>query len=130
MNTQISEASPDSWALTDSCRLLANALVNPQNNGAQDKLCLMLQTQLINLEIALREPIPEHRKNMGIPLDDGLFDYTDAEPEELCDQCSALNFALLTLHDKRIKEILAFVLCERFEMLRCALYADSEELAA
>lgn len=118
--------SPDSWTLTDRCRLLANALVNPQNDDAQDKLCLMLQTQLINLEIALRQPVPEHRQNMGIPLDDGLFDYTEAEPEELCDQCSALNFALLTLHDKRIKEILAFVLCERFEMLRCSLYASGE----
>lgn len=124
------ETPPDSWTLTDSCRLLANALVNPQNNGAQDRLSLMLQTQLVKLEIALRQPIPEHRKNMGIPYDDGVFDYTEAEPEELCDQCSALNFALLTLHDKRIKEILAFVLCESFEMLRCALYTYSEELAA
>ena len=128
--TLTNETSPDSWTLTDRCRLLANALVNPQNRAAQDQLCMMLHNQLEILEVALSEPIPEHRKNLGIPKDDGLFDYADSEPDELCDQCMALNFTLMTLHDRKIKEIIAYILWERFEMLRCSLYSSSEELDA
>ncbi|PBI78178.1 hypothetical protein A9993_24045 [Rahnella victoriana] len=65
-----------------------------------------------------------------MPLDDGLYDYADLEPDELCDQCMALNFTLMTLHDRKIKEIIAYILWERFEMLRCSLYSSSEEVAA
>ncbi|WP_095922336.1 hypothetical protein [Rahnella victoriana] len=128
--TNNSETSPDSWTLTDRCRLLAHALVNPQNKGAQDRLCVMLQNQLECLEATLSLPVPEHRKDLGIPLDDGLYDYADLEPDELCDQCMALNFTLMTLHDRKIKEIIAYILWERFEMLRCSLYSLSEEIAA
>jgi len=123
------ETSPDSWTLTDRCRLLANALVNPQNRGSQDRLCIMLQNELEYLEATLSQPIPEHRKNLGIPMDDGLFDYADLEPDELCDQCMALNFTLMTLHDRKIKEIITYILWERFEMLRCSLYASGEVVA-
>ena len=129
MTTHTDETSPDSWTLTDRCRLLANALVNPQNKGSQDRLCIMLHNQLECLEATLSQPLPGHRKNLGIPVDDGLFDYADLEPDELCDQCMALNFTLMTLHDKKIKEIIAFILWERFEMLRCSLYASTEEAA-
>ncbi|MCR9001974.1 hypothetical protein [Rahnella perminowiae] len=127
--TDTNNTSPDSWTLTDRCRLLANALVNPQNKGAQDRLCMMLHNQLECLEASLSQPIPEHRKDLGIPLDDGLFDYAELEPDELCDQCMALNFTLMTLQDRKIKEIIAFILWERFEMLRCSLYASTEEAA-
>jgi hypothetical protein len=123
------ETFPDSWTINDRCRLLANAMVNPINRGAQDKLCVMLQSELETLEVALSEPIPEHRKNLGIPKDDGLFDYAVPEPDELSEQCMALNFTLMTLHDRKIKEIIAYILWERFEMLRCALYASGEVIA-
>ena len=123
------ETSPDSWTLPDRCRLRANALVNPQNRGSQDRLCIMLQNELEYLEATLSQPIPEHRKNLGIPMDDGLFDYADLEPDELCDQCMALNFTLMTLHDRKIKEIITYILWERFEMLRCSLYASGEVIA-
>ena len=123
------DTSPDSWTLTDRCRLLANALVNPQNRASQDRLCIMLHNELECLEASLSQPIPEHRKDLGIPLDDGLFDYADLEPDELCDQCIALNFTLMTLHDRKIKEIIAYILWERFEMLRCSLYASGEVAA-
>lgn len=128
-NSLYADTSPDSWTLTDRCRLLANALVNPQNRGSQDLLCIMLQNELEYLEATLSQPIPEHRKNLGIPMDDGLFDYADLEPDELCDQCTALNFTLMTLHDRKIKEIITYILWERFEMLRCALYASGEVIA-
>ncbi|MBU9823710.1 hypothetical protein [Rahnella perminowiae] len=127
--TDTNNTSPDSWTLTDRCRLLANALVNPQNKGAQDRLCMMLHNQLECLEASLSQPTPEHRKDLGIPLDDGLFDYAELEPDELCEQCMALNFTLMTLQDRKIKEIIAFILWERFEMLRCSLYASTEEAA-
>jgi hypothetical protein len=127
--TDTNGTSPDSWTLTDRCRLLANALVNPQNRASQDRLCIMLHNQLECLEASLSQPIPEHRKDLGIPLDDGLFDYADLEPDELCDQCIALNFTLMTLHDRKIKEIIAYILWERFEMLRCSLYASGEVAA-
>ena len=127
--TIIAKISPDSWTLTDRCRLLANALVNPQNRGSQDRLCVMLHNQLECLEASLLLPVPEHRKDLGIPLDDGLFDYADLEPDELCEQCIALNFTLMTLHDRKIKEIIAYILWERFEMLRCSLYASGEVAA-
>lgn len=127
MHKVLSLIPPDSWVLTDRCRLLANALVNPQNRGVEDKLCLLLRNHLESLEMALMQPIPEHRKNMGIPCEDGLFDYTELEPDELCDQCMALNFAFMTLHDGKIKEIIAYILWERFEMLRCALYVSTAE---
>ena len=89
----------------------------------------MMQHQLENLEAALLQPVPEHRKNLDMPDDDGLFDYTELEPTEICDQCMALNYALMTLHDRKIKEIIAFILWERFEMLRCSLYTPCEEAA-
>ena len=127
MKNSTSDVIPDSWSITDSCRLIANAMINPQNSGAQKTLSLMMQHQLENLEVALMQPVPEHRKQFEIPADDGLFDYTELEPSELCDQCMALNYALMTLHDKKIKEILAFILWERFEMLRSALYTNCEE---
>lgn len=126
--TTTQDTPQDAWSLTDSCRLLANAMVNPTNRGTQDQLCLMLQTQLESLEATLSEPTPEHRKNLGIPKDDGLFDYADLDPDELCDQCMALNYALMNLRDRKIKEILSFILWERCEMLRSSLYAASEEI--
>lgn len=130
MNTnETSDTVHDSWSITDSCRLIANAMINPQNSGAQNILSLMLQHQLENLEAALMQPVPEHRKHPEMPADDGLFDYTGLEPSELCDQCMALNYALMTLHDRKIKEILAFILWERFEMLRSSLYTTCEEAA-
>ena len=130
MNTnQTSDTLQDSWSITDSCRLIANAMINPQNSRAQNILSLMMQHQLENLEAALLQPVPEHRKNLDMPDDDGLFDYTELEPTEICDQCMALNYALMTLHDRKIKEIIAFILWERFEMLRCSLYTPCEEAA-
>jgi hypothetical protein len=35
----------------------------------------------------------------------------------------------MTMHDRKIKEIIAHILWERFEMLRCSLYASGEVAA-
>lgn len=122
-----SETLPDSWSLCDSCRLLANALINPQNAHAQTYLSLMIQTQLESLETALALPVPENRQIFAPPADDGLFDNTELEPDELCDQCRALNYALIMLSNKTVKEVIAFVLCERLEMLRNSLFTRQGE---
>ncbi|MBF7979094.1 MULTISPECIES: ash family protein [Rahnella] len=117
----------DAWSICDSCRLLANALINPQNADSQAYLSLMMQTQLESLETALALPVPESWETLPPPADDGLFDNTELEPSELCDQCRALNYALIMLSNKMVKEVIAFVLCERIEMLKRSLYAPDGE---
>ena len=117
---------PDSCLLTDSCRLLANALVNPKNKDSQYPLSLIMKNQLVSLERALLQPVPEDWKDLNKPANDDLFDFTELESDELCDQCIALNYALLTLHDEKIKDILAFILWERIEKLRWSLNVPGE----
>ncbi len=123
--THPTDTLPDSWSICDSCRLLANALINPQNAHAQTYLSLMMQTQLENLENALALPVPENRQILQPVADDGLFDNTELEPSELCDQCRALNYALIMLSNKAVKEVIAFVLCERLEMIRNSLNSQN-----
>jgi len=126
-DNQLKPQSPaDSWSLCDSCRLLAHALIGPQNHHAQHTLCLMMETHLKALQTALNLPIPEHYQPIALPANDGLFDDVELEPAELCDQCFALNYALLILSDKWVKEVIAFVLWERLEMLRRSLYVSDE----
>jgi len=126
-DNQLNPQSPaDSWSLCDSCRLLAHALIVPQNHHAQHTLCLMMETHLKALQTALNLPIPEHYQPIALPANDGLFDDVELEPAELCDQCFALNYALLILSDKWVKEVIAFVLWERLEMLRRSLYVSDE----
>jgi len=129
MNDFINPTDPllDAWSICDSCRLLANALINPQNAGSQTYLSLMMQTQLESLETALALPVPESWETLPPPAEDGLFDNTELEPSELCDQCRALNYALIMLSNKMVKEVIAFVLCERIEMLKRSLYAPDGE---
>lgn len=129
MNDFINPTDPilDAWSICDSCRLLANALINPQNADSQTYLSLMMQTQLESLETALALPVPESWETLPPPADDGLFDNTELEPSELCDQCRALNYALIMLSNKMVKEVIAFVLCERIEMLKRSLYAPDGE---
>ncbi|MFZ4834216.1 hypothetical protein [Rouxiella sp. Mn2063] len=122
----IPQSPPDSWSLCDSCRLLAHALIGPQNHHAQHTLCLMMETHLKALQAALNLPIPEYHQSATLPANDGLFDDVELEPAELCDQCFALNYALLMLSDKWVKEVIAFVLWERLEMLRRSLYVNDE----
>ena len=117
---------PDSCLLTDSCHQLANALVNPKNKDSQYPLSLIMKNQLESLERALLQPVPEDWKDLNKPANDDLFDFTELESDELCDQCIALNYALLTLHDEKIKDILAFILWERIEKLRWSLNVPGE----
>jgi len=120
------QSLPDSWSLCDSCRLLAHALIAPQNHHAQHTLCLMMKTHLKALQAALNLPIPEHHQHVVLLAYDGLFDDVELEPAELCDQCFALNYTLLMLSDKWLKEVIVFVLWERLEMLRRSLYIEDE----
>jgi hypothetical protein len=122
-----SENTPDSWSICDSCRLLANAITNPKNTDSRTYLCMMMQTQLESLETALAMPVPENRKTLPPMPDDGIFDNTELEPAELCDQCRALNYALIMLSNKMVQEVIAFILCERLEMLRHSLFAPDGE---
>ncbi len=61
------QSPPDSWSLCDSCRLLAHALIGPQNHHAQHTLCLMMETHLKALQAALNLPIPEHHQPIALP---------------------------------------------------------------
>lgn len=56
-----------------------------------------------------------------------MFDITQLTSEELSDQCRALVQSIIEVNSAEIKEILTFILAERFEHLRASLNAAVNE---
>lgn len=113
----------DSWDITERCRVLAHSLVNLDSPAARDEVGRLIQAHLEHLAITLQAPIPPNRLNLSLPPDDGLYDNRALDVFELWDHCRALVYVLLETTHPTVKEVMCFILWERLDCLRRALYA-------
>lgn len=66
-------------------------------------------------------------KNITSLTDEGLFDKTPLEIDELTDQCRALSFAITEITNPVAKEILNFILWERLDVLNDVLTMSAND---
>ncbi|QLK60970.1 hypothetical protein GE278_09465 [Enterobacteriaceae bacterium Kacie_13] len=66
-------------------------------------------------------------KNITSLTDEGLFDKTPLEIDELTDQCRALSIAITEITNPVAKEILNFILWERLDVLNDVLTMSAND---